>query len=171
MDSWRICLWLARHLLWVLWFMVPPAQAKHHRLLLACSKAANHHNNLWLLRWVWVTTGGPWTGTTYSLSHLRGWHRGEQWNWAPPTVAVTPMGTHIPCYSCCQMPQVPPKPAWGSLPLPKALQLGAACTTFLWILAIVKGPVTWHWLQALPTASISLEAHVHPIKGITVCTH
>ena len=47
----------------------------------------------------------------------------------------------------------------------RALQLGAACATFPWVLAIVKGPATRHWLPALPIASISLEACTAPYQG------
>ena len=61
--------------------------------------------------------------------------------------------------------------SFGSLPLPRALQPGTACTTSPWVLATIKGPATKHWLQALPIASISwevLNTGTCPIKGITV---
>ena len=37
-----------------------------------------------------------------------------------------------------------------SLPLPRALQTGAAYTTSLWVLATIKVLATRHWLLALP---------------------
>ena len=60
-----------------------------------------------------------------------------------------------------QMLQAPPTPAWSLSP-PRDLQLGAACTTFPWVLATVKGPATRHLLLALLIASISLEACTAP---------
>ena len=109
-----------------------------------------------------TTTRGLLTGTTCSHSHLRGQQRGQR-NQVPPVVALTPLGTHLPCCCHCQMLWVLPTHAW-SLSLPRAWQLGAACATFLWVLATVKGPETRHWLLALSIASISLEVHTAPWK-------
>ena len=44
----------------------------------------------------------------------------------------------------------------------RALQVGTAYATFLWVLATVKGPATRHWLLALTIASISLEVRIAP---------
>ena len=52
-----------------------------------------------------------------------------------------------------------------SPPLPRTLQLGAACATFPWVLTMVKGPLTRHWLLALSTASNYLESCTAPHQG------
>ena len=118
------------------------------------------------LRVVWpATTRGPWTGTTCNPSHLRGHHRGGHCDWTPPVVALTPLGTHTPYHCHFQMLWTLSKSAWGSLPLPRAMQLGAACDTFPQALATVKSPTTSQWLLALPIASFSLETHSVPCQG------
>ena len=87
---------------------------------------------------------------------------------------LPPRRTLQPNTTCCphspgkahlchwQMLRAQPTPAWGALPLPRAMQPGAACATSPWVLAIVKGPAARHWLQALTTARISMEAHAGP---------
>ena len=65
-----------------------------------------------------------------------------------------PGNTHPMLHQClCQRLWVLPTPPRESLPLPRALQSGAAyVSTSLWVLATVKGPATRHWLQALSIA-------------------
>ena len=82
-------------------------------------------------------------------------------NRAPFVVALTLLGTHLPCCCHCQMLWAMPTPA-ESLSLPKALQLIAPCITCPWVLATVKGPANKHWLLAMPITSITLEAHPAP---------
>ena len=89
--------------------------------------------------------------------------------------ALQPSTTHCCSHShgnahkhwCChfQILQALPTTAWGSLSLPRVLQLGKAWATFLWVLATVKGPEIRHWLLALPIAFISLEASTAPYQG------
>ena len=169
-DSQRAGLWAARHLfargrgdrpfLHGLWVVVLPVRATCNRAPLA-----------------WSTV----------ISDSRGGHGPpplgicEQ---TPPMATVTSevtkqKGTATTTTHCCS--HTPGNPHILPLPLPntpgatyicltvtdttKVLQLGAAWATFLWVFAIVKGPVTRHWLLALPTASISLEAHEAPYQG------
>ena len=73
---------------------------------------------------------------------------------------------HTPCCCYCQRLWVLPTPPRGSLPLPRALQTGAASATSPRVLAIVKHTATRHWLPALPIASISLETHAAPYQGV-----
>ena len=155
MDSQRAGLWAVPGYRW--WHLL-------HRLsttgCLLCDLqvgGANHCSHLRIQRWAWPsTTKGPRTGTTCSPSHLRGHHRGGHCNRAPPIVALTLLGMHMPC--CChyQTLWVWPAPAWGSLPLPRALQLGAARPIFLWPRdsnqALATSPV--HCLH-LPTSTCS----------------
>ena len=123
---------------------------------------ANHHSYLWLQSWTWpATTRDPWTGTTCRPKHLRG----GNYNQALPVVALTHLRTHTPCCCHCQMLWGPHKSAWGSLPFPRDLQLGAASAIFLQVLAIVKSPANRHWLLSLPITSFSPETCSGPYQG------
>ena len=63
------------------------------------------------------------------------------------------------------MIQAPPKSACDLLPLPRALQLGVACSTFLQVLATIKRPATRHRVVGLPIASFSLETQAALCQG------
>ena len=126
---------------------------------------ADHLCYLLLQKSALPDTRGPWPGTTCSPSHLRGQHKTGYCNLAPPVVPLTPLGKHTTWCCHCQMLRALSKPGWGSLLHPRALELGVAYTTFPWVLATVRGPVTRYLLLALSIVTISLEAHAAPYQG------
>ena len=60
-------------------------------------------------------------------------------------------------------------PAWGSLPLPRALQLGEDYATFSQVFATVKGSATGHWLLLCPLPPSPCTPLHPPIKATTAC--
>ena len=59
----------------------------------------------------------PWTGSTYSPSHIRCHCQAEEGTaTSGPSVALSPLRMHMSCHCCCQRLWVMPIPSWESLP-------------------------------------------------------
>lgn len=139
--------------------VAPLTWAKPYGLLFAWTKAAmvNHHDYLWSHVGVtWLHLGLMNSHHVQPQSPQRVPHRGYC-DYKTTVFAITLMGTHTPWHCKCQMLWAPPKSAWDSKPLPRALQLEVVDAILLQVLAIVKSLATRRWPLSLLIASFSLE--------------